>query len=97
MKVLDSTKKVSVTDTLVRIFHTRSIALTLLTMSNSLKRSLSSGGKDATFTLDPVSFGTDASATAALKETETTVSVNWMGGGQVKDRLYQPHSRRNSS
>jgi hypothetical protein len=26
-----------------------------------------------------------------LKDTETTITVSWMGGGQVKDRKSQPH------
>ncbi len=32
-----------------------------------------------------ISDNKSLSNSSALKETETTISVNWMGGGQIKD------------
>lgn len=37
------------------------------------------------FTLDAYSLSDNISAANSLKETETTVTVNWMGGGQIKE------------
>lgn len=38
------------------------------------------------FTMDSYSLDSmSASASDALKDTEMTISVSWMGGGQIKD------------
>jgi hypothetical protein len=37
------------------------------------------------FSLDSYSQSDSFSNSAAFKDTETTISVNWMGGGQIKD------------
>ncbi|KAK5110590.1 hypothetical protein LTR85_000990 [Meristemomyces frigidus] len=51
-----------------------------------IKKSLSSsGGSAGDFTLDMDSFSTQAHTSDVGQETETTVSVAWMGGGQIKD------------
>lgn len=38
-----------------------------------------------TFSLDAYALSDSFTNSSALKDTETTVSVNWMGGGQIKD------------
>ena len=38
-----------------------------------------------TFSMDNYSFNSTLSNSEALKDTETTISVNWMGGGDIKD------------
>ncbi|KAJ9656097.1 hypothetical protein H2201_008648 [Coniosporium apollinis] len=52
--------------------------------SASIKSALSTGSK-GDFTLDSFNVAADGSGSGALKDTETTISVSWMGGGQVKD------------
>ncbi|KAF5020572.1 hypothetical protein F66182_7404 [Fusarium sp. NRRL 66182] len=37
------------------------------------------------FSMDAYSIGDSLSGSSALKDTETTISVNWKGGGQIKD------------
>ncbi len=37
------------------------------------------------FSMDSYSFNNSISSSDAVKDTETSVSVNWMGGGQIKD------------
>lgn len=37
------------------------------------------------FSMDSFALSDSMSGSNALKETETTISVNWMGGGQIKD------------
>jgi len=35
--------------------------------------------------MDSFDFGFNGSTNASAKDTETTISVNWVGGGQIKD------------
>lgn len=37
------------------------------------------------FSLDSYSYSNSLSDSEAVKDTETTIAVNWMGGGQIKD------------
>ncbi|KAH7118724.1 hypothetical protein B0J11DRAFT_508827 [Dendryphion nanum] len=50
---------------------------------SSIKSSMGSGSKQE-FTLDSMESSINGSVNANLKNTETTISVNWMGGGQIK-------------
>ncbi|KAJ9654163.1 hypothetical protein H2201_009039 [Coniosporium apollinis] len=50
----------------------------------AIKSAVSTGSK-GDFTLDSFNVAADGSGSGALKDTETTISVSWMGGGQVKD------------
>ncbi|KAI6826177.1 hypothetical protein KC332_g8113 [Hortaea werneckii] len=50
-----------------------------------IKKSVGSSGNKNEFTLDMDSFSNDSTASEVDKDTESTVSVAWMGGGQVKD------------
>ncbi|EON70064.1 hypothetical protein W97_09330 [Coniosporium apollinis CBS 100218] len=52
--------------------------------SASIKNAVSTGSK-GDFTLNSFNVAADGSGSGALKDTETTISVSWMGGGQVKD------------
>ncbi len=65
---------------------------------NSIKASLLSTGNNNAkpeadeFTLGPpTTTGEDIVSSAlgsALRDTQTTISINWMGGGQIKERMY---------
>ncbi|KAF1994444.1 hypothetical protein P154DRAFT_476000 [Amniculicola lignicola CBS 123094] len=61
-------------------------------VTSSIKSSMGTAAK-AEFTMDSMS-GLDLSVSESLKETETTLSVSWMGGGQIKeaDRLWDMDS-----
>ncbi|KAI6859873.1 hypothetical protein KC323_g6413 [Hortaea werneckii] len=50
-----------------------------------IKKSVGSSGNKNEFTLDMDSFSNDSTGFEVDKDTESTVSVAWMGGGQVKD------------
>ncbi|KAI7192418.1 hypothetical protein KC363_g3336 [Hortaea werneckii] len=50
-----------------------------------IKKSVGSSGNKNEFTLDMDSFSNDSSGSEVDKDPESTVSVAWMGGGQVKD------------
>lgn len=49
-----------------------------------VKKSLG-GGRGKNFTLDMDTFSTGSDLSSAVKDTETTISVSWMGGGQIKE------------
>ncbi|KXJ88990.1 hypothetical protein Micbo1qcDRAFT_112687, partial [Microdochium bolleyi] len=57
--------------------------------TNSVIRSIKKITKTQTepqdFSMDSYGFSDGLAGSNALKETETTISVNWMGGGQIKD------------
>ncbi|MCJ1379492.1 hypothetical protein MMC17_002593 [Xylographa soralifera] len=53
-------------------------------ITTAIKSSLSAG-KQEDFTLDAMNFGGGGLSSSVLKDTETTISISWMGGGQVKE------------
>jgi hypothetical protein len=55
-------------------------------ITSSIKRTINSNAQAADFVLDPIRSSTFSSnTTASTHETETTISVSWMGGGRIKD------------
>lgn len=57
-------------------------------ISTSIKRGLRSAKGATEFTLDMDSSSSQSINSELLKDTETTITVSWMGGGQVKARTY---------
>ncbi|KAH7038401.1 uncharacterized protein B0I36DRAFT_381409 [Microdochium trichocladiopsis] len=59
------------------------------TKTNSIIRSIKKITKTKSepqdFSMDSYGLSDSLAGSSALKETETTISVNWMGGGQIKD------------
>ncbi|MCJ1390224.1 hypothetical protein MMC18_003082 [Xylographa bjoerkii] len=58
------------------------------TKTNSVVRAIKKMAKSSEpedFSMDSYSFSNSFSTSDALKDTETTMSVNWMGGGQIKN------------
>jgi hypothetical protein len=52
----------------------------------SIRKSSSTGTpNEFNFNMDSFDQGNSSTSTDALNETETTISVSWMGGGQIKD------------
>lgn len=58
--------------------------------SFSIKKGLRSAKGAKEFSLDTDSSSSESTNSELLKDTETTITVSWMGGGQVKDRMYIP-------
>ncbi|KAK0710653.1 hypothetical protein B0H67DRAFT_610943 [Lasiosphaeris hirsuta] len=56
-------------------------------IADLVKSGVSRGGSgsDEDFTLDGFQHNIQGSANSALTNTETTIAVSWMGGGQIKD------------
>lgn len=58
------------------------------TVVQNIKSALGTTNKEE-FTLDSFDTGSQSQASSSMKGTECTISVSWMGGGQVKDEVTQ--------
>ena len=64
--------------------RTLDACMLITTIHSSIKSALGTTNKEE-FTLDSFDTGSQSQASSSMKGTECTISVSWMGGGQVKD------------